>query len=195
VSTDTRAIPAHPVAGASPRAGVLRRLLAFALDAVVVSMLVFLVALLASVVLGPAIRFDLAHPDPSARVIVAPGRSALNAVLATIATGAYFAGSWSWRAATPCQELLQMRVTAVAGGGSRSVSVGTALVRWIVLIPPFGLVTALTAILDGLPAILLAVGALWALALLVSTIANPGRRGIHDVASGTMVVRSESGVR
>jgi hypothetical protein len=164
----------------------LRRIVAYGIDVVVVSVGLFAVAVLLSLLLGPAVVFDLGHPEPSDRFEVAAGRAWLHALLASVLSAAYFAGSW-WRlGGTVAQRLLGMSVVSKSSG--RRASLSAALVRWVVLIPPFGLASLALADIPSAGALLLILGAAWAVALLVSVRRRRDRRGIHDQASGTAVV-------
>jgi uncharacterized RDD family membrane protein YckC len=190
VSTDARVTASSDIRAIShvAPARLLRRLLAFGLDAIVVSVAILLAAAAMSAILGPALRLDLAHPEPPLRVIATYGRPELNALVAMALSATYFAGSWWTMAATPGQRLLGIRVPEATTAALR-LTAGAALLRWIVLFPPFGLAAALAADLRGLSASLTAAGVLWGLVLLISTVRRADRRGLHDRAAGSIVVR------
>jgi uncharacterized RDD family membrane protein YckC len=185
-------------ASASPRsdpatvatARVARRLVAYALDIVAVSLSIIVVAGGLSLVLGPALRLDLANDDPLARVVTTPGRTILDVAVATLLSAAYFAGSWWSMGATIGQRLLGIGVVATAGS-ARTLEPGAALVRWVVLIPPLGILSVIATDVPGIAAVTVAAGAIWALILLGSTVRRADRRGLHDRAAGTRVLRQQ----
>jgi len=149
-------------------AGVPDRVAALLADLVLLSVLAFAVAVVVSVVLGPAVNFD----DDDA---------AVGAV--------YFNASWVRAGRTPGQRLLGLDVVAAAGEGRPSLA--QAALRWLALVAPFSLAAVLGAAspaLDG--AALYAVVALWYLVLLVTTARSRTRRGLHDRVAGTAVAKS-----
>lgn len=179
------AIDRAPLEGRHPRASLRRRIVAFAIDVIVVSALVFLFAIALAAVTGPAVRLDLAAPDPAGRVVVAFGPLLVRTLMAVAVSALYFAGSWSAARATPAQRLLGLEVASSSTGTEPSPT--AALIRWIVLFPPFGLVAVILADVRGAGTVLALLGLGWALTLLISTLRNPRGRGLHDRVAGTEV--------
>jgi uncharacterized RDD family membrane protein YckC len=169
-------------------ARVPRRLVAYLFDVIAVSLVIVVVAAALSLILGPALRFDLANDDPAARVLVAPGRTVVDVLVATLLSAVYFAGSWWRMGATVGQLLLGIGVVPSANA-ARTVEPGAALLRWIVMIPPFGILSVLAADVPGSAVMAIPLGAIWALVLLVSSVRRADRRGLHDRAAGTRVLR------
>ena len=89
--------------------------------------------------------------------------------------GAYLIYGWATTGATPGQQLLRLSVTDARTGGR--LSVRRSAVRWIVSeLPGLGLLLG--------PGILV-----WYVAVALSIGRNPERRGIHDIAAGSVMVR------
>lgn len=178
------------VAPVAAPAGIPHRVIAYLVDVIVVSVVVYVTAAVLSHIIGPALQFDLGNADPSARIQAAPGIAAIQSALATLISGVYFVASWRWMGATPGQHLFRLRVVSNASPAA-PVPIGAGLLRWIVLIPPFGLGAVLVADVRGAAFALPALGLLWAWGLLISTLRREDRRGLHDRASGSAVVRGE----
>jgi uncharacterized RDD family membrane protein YckC len=89
--------------------------------------------------------------------------------------GAYLVYGWTALGRTPGQELAGLAVTDAATGGR--LSLRRSAVRWFVSeLPGVGL--------------LLSIGILvWYGAIALTTARSPSRRGLHDVAAGSMIVR------
>ena len=89
--------------------------------------------------------------------------------------GTYLVYAWTAAGATPGQQLLRLSVTDARTGGR--LSVGRSAVRWFVSeLPGLGLLLGLGILV-------------WYVAVALSIGRNPDRRGIHDIAAGSMVVR------
>jgi uncharacterized RDD family membrane protein YckC len=89
--------------------------------------------------------------------------------------GAYLVYGWTALGRTPGQELAGLAVTDAATGGR--LSLRRSAVRWFVSeLPGIGL--------------LLSIGILvWYAAIALTTARSSSRRGLHDVAAGSMIVR------
>ena len=89
--------------------------------------------------------------------------------------GAYLVYAWSSLGRTPGQELAGIAIVDVRTGGR--LPAGRSLVRWLVAeLPGFGL--------------LLSVGILvWYGLIALTIVRSPSRRGLHDVVSGSAIVR------
>ena len=180
-----------PSAG-EPFAGIARRSLAWLVDVVLVTVLIFVAVSLLGAVVGPTVGI---HPEAATLedVVAADlGRVVLDTVLATALSAAYFVLPWVLLGASPGQLLLGMRVRDHAGGGA--LPVGRALVRWILLFPPFATVSALTAGLPVLGALVWSAAVAWYLVLLVTTARSETRQGLHDRIAATVVHRRAGAV-
>lgn len=161
------------------------RLVALLLDAVVLSVLAFVAALVVSLALGPAVELDGGAESVGDAVQTDRGVAVVDALLVAALGALYFAGSWRRSGRTPGQRVLGLHVASADGGG---LTTRQALVRWLLVAAPFSaaavLATASSA-LDGplLPALV----ALWYLLLLATTVLSPTSRGLHDRIAGTAV--------
>ena len=166
-------------------AGAFVRLVAYALDAVVLLVAIYIVALVVRAAIGPTIRFTDADGVP--RLLVDRLHSVINSVAATLVAGAYFAGSWLRFGATPGQRVLGMRVVRV--DGSAGLGLGRAVGRWLLLGTPLGLISTVLGPPSVLSVILVLAIAFWFALLYVSTARNRRKRGFHDRITGSAVVR------
>jgi hypothetical protein len=184
--------PAPELAAEEPLATISRRLLAWVVDVVLVTALVFVGVSLVDAVLGPAVSF---RPEAAAlrdTVAVDRGVVAANALIATGLSAAYFVVPWALWGGSPAQLALRLRVRGEAGGDS--LPVGRAITRWALLFPPFATVSALAA---GVPLLGWFVwgGALvWYLVLLLTAARSGTNRGLHDRLSGSVVYKSRAAV-
>jgi uncharacterized RDD family membrane protein YckC len=179
-----------PGAG-EPFAGVARRSLAWVLDVILVSVLIFAAVSAVGAVVGPTVRV---HPEAAALedVVAADlGMVVLDAVLATGLSAAYFVLPWALLGASPGQLALGLRVRDRAGG--EGLPVGRALARWILLFPPFATVSALTAGTPVLGALVWSGAVAWYLILLLTTVRSDTRQGLHDRIAATVVRRRRAG--
>lgn len=164
------------------------RLAALLLDAVVLSVLAFVAALVVSLALGPAVELDGGAESVGDAVQTDRGVAVVDALLVAALGALYFAGSWRRSGRTPGQRVLGLRVASADGAG---LTTGQALVRWLLVAAPFSaaavLATASSA-LDGpvLPALV----AVWYLVLLATTVRSPTSRGLHDRIAGTAVAKA-----
>ena len=172
-----------------PTASVRRRIAAHLIDALLVGLASFVVAALASAVIGPAVSVAT-DTDGSARITLDSARLLIQAGAATALSGAYFVGTWigPW-AATAGQRALGVSVVRSATPGDR-LGVGRALLRWILLGAPFGLVAALVVDSAVAWSVVVLVAAAWTATLLASALRDGERRGLHDRLVGSRVVRS-----
>jgi len=127
-------------------------------------------------------------------VIVSPvsgaagGSDAIGVLIARVlALGlefAYFVGFWTSRGrATPGMRLLRIQV--IDARADQPLSTLPATVRWLMLSGAIGLIFLLPidSQIFGLASLL------WILVVLLSVLADPLRRGIHDQAAGSLVVQ------
>ncbi len=177
-----------------PTASVRRRIAAHLIDALLVGLASFVVAALASAVIGPAVSVAT-DTDGSARITLDSARLLIQAGAATALSGAYFVGTWigPW-AATAGQRALGVSVVRSATPGDR-LGVGRALLRWILLGAPFGLVAALVVDSAVAWSVVVLVAAAWTATLLASALRDGERRGLHDRLVGSRVVKSAQAPR
>lgn len=168
-------------------ADVPNRLVAYVLDAVLLSLVVFLAAAVLSVLVGPSVEFEPAADQLAGIVDVDTGRALLDTAAGALLSAAWFAGSWVLWGATPGQRLLRLRVRRAPDGGR--VPAGRALVRWLLVGGPSvaaGLATAGPALLA---AAIWLLAAAWLLVLAVSVARSDRGQGLHDRAAGTDAVK------
>jgi uncharacterized RDD family membrane protein YckC len=166
---------------------VPNRLVAYALDAALLAVLAFGLVLLASRITGPAVQFDLAHDDPVARIVVDRGVALIHALLVTLLSAGYFSGSWRLIAGTPAQRLIGIRV--LRARSDRPLSTGASLLRWVLLLPPFWLASLVLADVPGAGGFVMVTAIGWGAALLLTAALRRDKRGLHDLASGSVVVK------
>ncbi len=186
----------------APVASLARRAIAFLLDGLILAPVYVLYAIVLDAALGA-----LVEPDPGGTglvvVAVDPGRVTLELTLSILTDLAYFAGSWARWGMTLGQRACRVAVRAVGPGappprGSapvlppdpERVPLPVACVRWAVLqLLPLCVSTLGTAGALSI-AVVATVNGGWYAVLLVSAGVDPLRRGLHDRAAGTVVVRA-----
>jgi hypothetical protein len=184
--------PAPELAAEEPLATISRRLLAWAVDVVLVTALVFVGVSLVDAVLGPAVSF---RPEAAAlrdTVAVDKGVVAANALIATGLSAAYFVVPWALWGGSPAQLALRLRVRGEAG--RHSLPVGRAITRWVLLFPPFATVSALAAGVPLLGWFVWAGALVWYLVLLLTAARSETNRGLHDRLAGSVVYKSRAAV-
>jgi hypothetical protein len=148
-------------------------------------LLIFIGAVVLSALFGPVVRFDL----DSYTVSVDQTLAVANAVVSAVVGGAYFVGSYVLLRGSPGHRLLAMElrdVTAV-----RRVTLGSAVVRWLLLAAPLGVAGVATTVATGvadLIANLIVAG--WYLVLLITTARSPAKQGLHDRLARTIMVKT-----
>jgi uncharacterized RDD family membrane protein YckC len=166
-------------------AGAMVRLVAYVLDALIIAIVIYLVALALRAVIGPTIR--ITDVDGVPRVRVDRLRSVVDAVSGTTVTGLYFVVSWLRLGGTPMQRLVGARVERTDDGGR--LHLGQAIGRWLLLGAPFGLISVLLVPEPLLGAILALAIAVWYAVLFITTARGRRKRGLHDRVAGSVVVR------
>lgn len=170
-------------------ADVPNRLLGTLLDAILLSLLAFFGAVALSLAFGPLVRFDV----DAYSVTVDQRLAVANAILSLLLGGGYFVGSYLLLHASPGHRLLAMRLRPA--DPDRRISLGSALLRWLLLAAPFGLASVATTLLAGVADGIVAFAALlWYAVLLVTTGRDPAKRGLHDRAAGTTMVKTATAV-
>ena len=176
---------------AAPVAALWRRSAAYIVDSLIVGMVYLLVGAVFDALFGPLVETT---PDGTALVVVAvePLRVALELAVTLAIDGLYFAGSWSRWGASPAQRVLRVRIQLARGvpqpRSTQSLPVEAAWRRWAILaVGPIALgALAASGALDI--DVLVVLNGSWFLVLLVSTVVDPLRRGLHDRVAGTVVV-------
>lgn len=168
-------------------ADVPNRLVALAIDAALLSFLIFAGAVLVSVLFGPAVVFDPTAESLEDVVTVDRHVAVVNAAMSLVLSAAYFAWSWAALGGTPAQRWLGMAVITEHRGDRARAS--RAFLRWLLLGAPFGIGALLTT--AGLGALASAgvhlVVAAWYAALLVTTARSKTKQGWHDRVAETVV--------
>ena len=170
---------AHPV----------RRILAYLLDGLLLVVVIFAAAVVATAILGPTVRFD--SGVDAGGVVVDAGRTYINAVVGTLISALYFIGSWCRSGRTPGQAVFGIRVGHVEDGSL--LGVPAAIVRWAALGAPIALASPFAREVPGAGARLTLGVGVWLIALLVTTVVDRHNRGLHDRLSGSAVFRVGSG--
>jgi len=182
---------------AAPVAALGRRSAAYVVDSLIVGVAYVSLAVFFNAVFGPLVE---ATPDGTALAVVAvnPVRVILELTATLLIDALYFAGSWSQWGATPAQRALRIRIGMTDGppptpGEPDSLPLEAAWRRWAVLETfPIAVGSLAASGAVGI-AVLLIVNGTWFLGLLISTAADPLRRGFHDRVAGTLVVPATDG--
>lgn len=166
-------------------ADVPNRLIAYLIDAIILTLLSFVGAVAISVIFGPVVTFNLtAEPHVS----VNTGLAFANVGLSTAISVVYFVLSWRRNAGSPGQRLLRMRLWPASGEGSITLRQG--IIRWLFVGLPLGVEASISVALAGqAETVLLLSLAIWYVILLVSTARDPLKRGFHDRVAGTLVTK------
>lgn len=177
--------PAAAAPEGDPFASVSRRSLAWIVDVVMVTVLIFVGVGIVDVVFGPTVR---THPEATALedVMAADvGRVGLNALLATGLSAVYFVVPWAFLGGSPAQLALRMRVRGRPS--YEPLPVGRALARWILLFPPFATISALTAGMPLLGAVVWGTAVVWYFVLFLTTARSDTNQGLHDRIARSVV--------
>ena len=174
-------------------ADVSNRTVALLVDAVLLTVVVFVAAIVVSVLIGPAVEFNSAADTVQDAVTVDRGVATVDAMLSILLSAAYFAWSWMALGGSPGQRLMGMRVGAEASGAQ--LTTGQALVRWALLGAPFGIAALITTAFSGpgntaVNVMMIA----WYALLLVTTARSPTKQGVHDRIARTVVSKEASPV-
>lgn len=168
-------------------ASVPDRLAALLIDAIVVTVLIFAAAIVLSIVLGPAVRFETGADSVDGVVNVRAGIAVLDALAAGAIGAVYFVRSWS-RGGSYGQRRLGLALQR--SDAAQPPSSGAAWVRWIVLAGPFVLSSLITTALPVLGPFAGFCLIVWYLGMLVWTARDERSRGLHDLLSKTIVTRA-----
>ena len=168
-----------------PLAGTFRRSLAWLIDLLAVTALVFVVVSVIDAAIGPTVEV---RPDAAtipATVSVDRARLVLDAVVATGLSAAYFVAPWTLVGASLGQLALRIRVGRA--GSDKTLPVGRATARWLLLFPPVATVSTFTTGVPLLGWVLWGGAALWWAVLFLTTVASVTRQGLHDHLAGSVV--------
>jgi RDD family len=166
-------------------AGTFRRFLAWMIDLLAVTALVFVVVSLIDAAIGPTVEI---RPDAAtlpATVSVDRARLVLDAVVATGLSAAYFVAPWTLVGASLGQLALRIRVRRA--GSDKTLPVGRATARWLLLFPPVATLSTFTTGAPLLGWFLWGGAALWWAILFLTTVGSVTRQGLHDQLAGSVV--------
>jgi uncharacterized RDD family membrane protein YckC len=167
-------------------ADVPNRVVAYAVDAVILTVAALVAAIVVSVVLGPTVSFDPAAERLTGAVTLHRGLGVVNALVSTVLSGLYFVLSWTRFRATPGQRLLRLQVW---GADGERVPLRGAVLRWLLLAAPVGVLSAIVVGSGVSTAVVWLLVLAWDLVLLVSTARSHDAQGLHDQVAGTTVVK------
>jgi RDD family len=176
-----------PPLAAERAASIIRRSLAWIMDVLVVTAIIFLGVSAVDELVGPAVTFRLEAADLPGVVTADKGVVVAEAVVATALSAGYFVIPWTLFGGSPGQLALRMRVRDEAGG--EGLSVGRSLIRWLLLFPPFATLSALTAGAPLLGWLVWGSALAWYLVLLLTAVRSETNRGFHDRVAGSVVQR------
>lgn len=160
------------------------RMVAYALDAILLTVLVLAVSIVISIAFGPVVEFD---SDGSTPIELNRGLALLDVLAATAFSLAYFVCSWRWLLGTPGQRALRMRLTSEDG---TPLTLARSIVRWLSLGLPLGLAGILVVVLPGFGDLIADLAVLACYAVLLATIArSPTKQGWHDRLASSIVVK------
>lgn len=174
-----------PARRGDPLASVSRRSLAWILDVVLVTLLIFVAVSVVDAVFGPTVSFRPEAATLPETVAVDKGLVVLTGLVATGVSAGYFVVSWALLGGSPAQLALRMRVRGDAGGGA--LTLGRAVARWILLFPPFATVSALTAGVPRVGWFVWGSALAWYLVLLFTAARSETNQGLHDRIARSVV--------
>jgi uncharacterized RDD family membrane protein YckC len=170
-------------------ASFARRVLAFLVDGVILTILGFALLVLTSLLVGPTLQIELSGSSAPPQVEVIAWRVMLNGLLLAGLNVGYFVVSWTRALRSPGQALLRINVEDVQAQGPVPLSTRSALLRCVLLGAPLG-VAASAAISSPLAFLVLtAVSVVWFALLVSTTLFSRSGRGIHDRIAGSIVAR------
>jgi uncharacterized RDD family membrane protein YckC len=177
-----------------------RRVVAFFLDGVILVPVWVVYGVALDAIFGPLIAPDSGGAGIVVVATDAP-RFALELALTLLTDAAYYAGCWARWGRTPGQRACGVAVRAAPTAapmpsdrqrapepGPDRVPAPVATIRWAVL-QLLPICAGSLASAGALPlGVVAGITAGWSAALLLSTVADPMRRGLHDRVAGTIVV-------
>jgi hypothetical protein len=182
--------PGLPPAAAEPFASIPRRLLAWIVDVLVVTVLIFVGVSAVDEVVGPAVRFRLEAAELADVVTASKGVVVVEGLFAAALSASYFAIPWTLLGGSPGQLALRMRVRTERSG--QTLTVGRALARWILLFPPFATASALTTGVPRVGWFVWGSAVAWYLVLLVTAARSETNQGLHDRIARSVVQKTRA---
>lgn len=178
-----RSETAGAVQGKSVPAGLDRRLLAFVIDSVALSVCIFSAATLSWITVGAAISFDLTQPGPDNGLLTDLAHVRITAYVSTVVSLCYFVASWMLLGGSPGQRLMGIGVSSAAT--SAHLTVTQAFGRWVLLGAPLWILS--TAMADEIGVLVSVASVAWVVFLLTTTVRSPMGQGVHDRWTGSIV--------
>jgi hypothetical protein len=179
--------PALAAAG-GPFAGILSRFAAWVIDTFSVTVLIFVAVGGVGAIVGPTVRFQPEATTLPDMVAVDTSMVLVNALVATGLSAAYFVVPWTVLGGSLGQFALRLRVRPDTGG--KTLPVGRAIARWILLFPPVATVSALATGVPLLGWLLWGGAAAWYVVLFLTTAASATKQGLHDRLARSVVCKS-----
>jgi uncharacterized RDD family membrane protein YckC len=171
-------------------ADVFSRAVACIIDIVILVVAILAAASVINAIFGPTIRFDRIVATAEGSAIVDHSLIALNGFVATLLSVGYFVISWMILSASPGQLLLALQVRNAADGGTLRLS--RAILRWVLLFPPFSTAAFLTTTVPGASELIWASAPIWYLMLLATMALSPTKQGLHDRLAHSIVLRQSA---
>jgi hypothetical protein len=179
--------PALTTAG-GPFAGILRRFAAWVIDTFSVTVLIFVAVSGVEGIVGPTVRFLPEATTLPGTVAVDRSMVVVNALVATGLSAAYFVVPWTVLGGSLGQFALRLRVRPDTGG--KTLPVGRAIARWILLFPPVATVSALATGVPLLGWLLWGGAVVWYGVLFLTTASSATKQGLHDRLARSVVCKS-----
>jgi hypothetical protein len=164
------------------------RLVAYAIDGILLTVLVFVAVAVVGAIVGPTIRFSQPADVLRLRLSLDHGRAVIDGLVAAAISLVYFVGTWIALGGSPGQRLLGLRLRAATD--DVRLGAGPALVRWVALAAPSAAAAILGIVIPVLRPSLGLVVLVWQVILLVTTIGSATRQGVHDRLAGSIVTRA-----
>lgn len=177
--------PALAGPAGDPVASVARRSLAWIIDVVLVTVLIFVAVSAVDAVFGPTVSFRPEAATLPDTVAADKGMVVLIAFVATGLSAGYFVVPWALLGGSPAQLALRLRVRGDRGG--EALTLGRAVARWLLLFPPFATVSTLAAGVPLLGSLVWGSALVWYLILLLTTARSETNQGLHDRLAGSIV--------
>ena len=168
-------------------ADVPNRAIAYIIDAIILAIVGFVVAIVLAAVGLHASSVNLQTLSVDYNPIV----GIITAAIGLAISGGYFVYTWTKRRATVGMQALGMQI-GDAGTGA-TLTQDQAIKRWIALGAPFSVAQAFNPFpLLGILIVLAALG--WLIYLIYTTYSSPTKQGWHDIFAHTMVVKATNTV-
>ncbi len=168
-------------------ADVPNRAIAYIIDAIILFIVGFVVAIILAAVGLHASTVNLQTLTVDYNPIV----GIVTAAIGLAISGGYFIYTWTKRRATIGMQALGMQI-GDAGTGA-TLTQDQAIKRWIALGAPFSVAQAFNPFpLLGILIVLAALG--WLIYLIYTTYSSPTKQGWHDIFAHTMVVKATNTV-